>query len=74
MGQASNMPTVPKGATHHHSMGRITILYKREDLYRENDGRKWMSWSKRRNRWVRAMVNTVHVQANGLPNGFEPIN
>lgn len=67
-------PTTPEGATHHHSMGRITIFYKREDLYREGDGRKWMSWSKQSRRWVRAMVNTVHVQTNGLPNGFEPIN
>ena len=61
---------VPEGATHHHSMGRITLFYKREDLYRANDGRKWMRWSNKCNRWVKAMVNTVNVQANGLPNGF----
>ncbi|KIF53233.1 hypothetical protein [Vibrio owensii] len=61
---------VPDGATHHHTMGRITLFYKREDLYRANDGRKWMLWSEKCNRWVQAMVNTVHVQANGLPHGF----
>ncbi len=64
---------VPDGATHHHTMGRITFFYKREDLYRANDGRKWMGWSKKCNRWVRAMVNTVNVQSNGLPHGFSAL-
>lgn len=68
-----NGKIIPEGATHHHSMGSITIFYKREDLYKENDGRKWMGWVEKNNRWETALVNTVHTQADGTPNGFEAI-
>lgn len=62
--------SIPEGATHYHRMNKVIFFYKRQDLYQDGDGKKWMIWSCKQNRWSRAIVNTVHVQSNGLPHGF----
>lgn len=68
-----NNKVVPEGATHHHSMGTVTLFYKRVDLYKKGDLRKWLIWG-RNNKWSEAMVKAVGTQPNGTPHGFEAIN